>query len=92
MCYFLKRLLGFSERPLTEYIRSTNLFVGNMEIKTITVGAFAMNAYLVIDDHVNEAFYIDPGGESKKLIDLVQKLEVELKFIINTHCHIDHIL
>lgn len=61
-----------------------------MKVEQITVGAFAMNAYLVYDEHSGDAFYVDPGAEAEKLISIAEHLQVHPKMIINTHCHIDH--
>lgn len=61
-----------------------------MHIETITVGAFAMNCYLLSDPDTSEAIYIDPGAEAERLIEKVTDAGVRLKYIINTHCHIDH--
>lgn len=61
-----------------------------MNIETITVGSFAMNCYLVTDTNSGDAIYIDPGAEADYLINKVTKEELKLKFVINTHCHIDH--
>jgi len=61
-----------------------------MQIKTLTVGAFAVNCYLLIDPKTSEAIFIDPGMEADHLIETVENLNVDLKYIINTHCHIDH--
>ena len=61
-----------------------------MQTETLTVGSFAMNCYLVIDTKGKEAIFIDPGMEADTLINRTTELGVSLKFIINTHCHIDH--
>ena len=61
-----------------------------MKIETITVGSFAMNCYLVYDEISREAIFIDPGAEADRLIDKIRVNNLLLKFIINTHCHIDH--
>ena len=61
-----------------------------MKIETITVGSFAMNCYLVSDENSGEAVYIDPGAEAERLIEKVETENLNLKYIINTHCHIDH--
>jgi glyoxylase-like metal-dependent hydrolase (beta-lactamase superfamily II) len=61
-----------------------------MIIETITVGSFAMNCYLIIDSETGEAIYIDPGAESDLLIKKLSQRDLKLKFVINTHCHIDH--
>jgi glyoxylase-like metal-dependent hydrolase (beta-lactamase superfamily II) len=61
-----------------------------MIIETITVGSFAMNCYLLADPVSKEAVFIDPGAESEILIEKLSNLGLKLKFVINTHCHIDH--
>ena len=61
-----------------------------MIIETITVGSFAMNCYLIIHPETQEAIYIDPGAESDLLIDKLSNRDINLKYVINTHCHIDH--
>jgi glyoxylase-like metal-dependent hydrolase (beta-lactamase superfamily II) len=61
-----------------------------MKIDTFTVGSFAMNCYLVTDTESGEAIYIDPGAEADHLIEKISVQDIKLKFVINTHCHIDH--
>jgi len=61
-----------------------------IQIDTITVGAFAMNSYLVYDSDSREAIFIDPGMEAERLIKRVEDLDLDIKLIINTHAHIDH--
>jgi hydroxyacylglutathione hydrolase len=66
-------------------------FTGDtMKIETLTVGSFSMNCYLVVDEDSGEAILIDPGAESDRLIDKIEGDGLDLKYIINTHCHIDH--
>ncbi len=47
-------------------------------------------SYLVIDNKTNSACVIDPS-ESKPIINFVEKTNINLKFILNTHHHYDHI-
>lgn len=61
-----------------------------MQIETITVGAFAMNCYLLIDPETSMAIYVDPGAEAQHLIDVAESIGVQLTGIVNTHCHVDH--
>jgi len=61
-----------------------------MRIETLTVGSFAMNCYLIFDEDSRDAIYIDPGSESDRLIKKIEEANLNLKYIINTHCHIDH--
>jgi hydroxyacylglutathione hydrolase len=56
----------------------------------MTVGAFAMNCYIVSDITTGEALLIDPGAEAQRLIEFITEKKYKPQFIINTHCHIDH--
>ena len=47
-------------------------------------------SYLVIDEENNSACVIDPS-EASPIIEYVEKLKLNLKFILNTHHHFDHI-
>ena len=47
-------------------------------------------SYLIIDESNNSACVIDPG-ESQPIINFVEKNNIKLKFILNTHHHFDHI-
>lgn len=66
-----------------------------LEIKNFTFNPFAENSYILWDNKSKEATVIDPGcyDESEKLeIDsFITENKLKLKYIINTHCHLDHI-
>ena len=47
-------------------------------------------SYLVIDEKNNIACAIDPG-ESKPIIKYLEKKNINLKYILNTHHHYDHV-
>ena len=47
-------------------------------------------SYLIIDETNNNACVIDPS-EAKPVIDLVERKKINLKYILNTHHHYDHI-
>lgn len=49
------------------------------------------NCYIVADETTREAMVIDPGGEAEKIIEMLKILNVNLKYIVLTHCHGDHI-
>ncbi len=49
------------------------------------------NCYIVQDEETKETIVIDPGGEVEKIIDMLNILEANLKYIYLTHCHGDHI-
>lgn len=53
--------------------------------------SYGTNTYLVWDEKSQEAMIIDPSAPSKELVNTMKDLSLTLKFIINTHCHSDHI-
>lgn len=55
-----------------------------------TIGE-ATNCYIVEDEKTKETMVIDPGGEVEKIIEMLDILEANLKYIYLTHCHGDHI-
>jgi hydroxyacylglutathione hydrolase len=60
-------------------------------INSATVGAFAENAYLVVDEGTRGAVLVDPGAEPARLIRMVESAGAELRAIWLTHAHLDHI-
>lgn len=49
------------------------------------------NCYIVMDETSKETMVIDPGGEAEKIIEMLDILNSNLKYIYLTHCHGDHI-
>ena len=47
-------------------------------------------SYLIIDEINNNACIIDPS-EAKPIINFIEKKNINLKYILNTHHHFDHI-
>lgn len=62
-----------------------------MLIETITVSMFATNCYLVACPETREALVIDPGADGAGIIARIKAKKFDVKYIINTHGHIDHI-
>ena len=63
-----------------------------MKYKTFNVfPEFGTNTYLVWDDISKEAAIIDPAAPSKSLINEINALGLNLKYLISTHGHGDHI-
>jgi glyoxylase-like metal-dependent hydrolase (beta-lactamase superfamily II) len=58
-------------------------------IKKIVVGKWKVNCYLIASGNVG--WIIDPGDETENIIDDLNLDAFELKGIINTHGHFDHI-
>lgn len=62
-----------------------------MLLERIEVGSFAANCYLVACPETKEAVIIDPGAEGGYIVKRVNELGLKVKYIINTHGHIDHV-
>lgn len=63
-----------------------------MLIKCIPLGGMGANCYVVACDDTKEALVIDPGGEPRPVLSFVEKEGLKVKYIVNTHGHIDHIM
>lgn len=63
-----------------------------MKIKRIQAGIYAANCYIIYaEDERKEAVIVDPGGDPKSIIEEVLKNELDVKAIVLTHGHGDHI-
>ena len=47
-------------------------------------------SYLIIDEKLNTACVVDPS-ESRPIINYLKDNQINLKFILNTHHHYDHV-
>ena len=63
------------------------------EIIQIKVGDenYPTNCYIIKDNNNNEGVLIDPGVDAKKIINIIKEKNVNIKKVILTHCHGDHI-
>jgi glyoxylase-like metal-dependent hydrolase (beta-lactamase superfamily II) len=61
-----------------------------MKIKVVTLGDNNTNCYIITEG--NECIIVDPGDHPDLLLEIIQKENLEVKYIINTHGHFDHIL
>jgi glyoxylase-like metal-dependent hydrolase (beta-lactamase superfamily II) len=62
-----------------------------MLIQGITVGAFGENTWVVADEESREGVLIDPGDEPDRIAAMIEELGVTIRYILNTHGHIDHV-
>lgn len=60
-----------------------------MEVQTIQVGYYAVNCSLLIDGA--SVYFVDPGFEGERLIELVKSRGLSPKGILLTHAHFDHV-
>ncbi len=64
----------------------------DLRITYLISGAFEVMTYLVVDLASKEAMVIDPAGNLIRFKGIVEKEGLQVKYIVATHCHIDHIL
>lgn len=62
-----------------------------MHVERHVVSMFATNCYIVSCTETKESVVIDPGAEAAKIAKRIKSLDLDLKYIINTHGHVDHI-
>ncbi|MGH2575789.1 MAG: MBL fold metallo-hydrolase, partial [Ignavibacteria bacterium] len=67
-----------------------------MKVQIIPVNPFEMNCYIYYDESSKEGVIIDPAVysdiEKSRITNFLSKEKIKIKFILNTHGHIDHIL
>lgn len=62
-----------------------------MKIKALVVGPIMENCYVLYDEETLNGIIVDPGDDANKILDVVSKLKLTIKYIVNTHGHADHI-
>lgn len=62
-----------------------------MILKRLEVGSFMSNCYILGCPETREAVVIDPGDEAGSILGVIEENQLEVKYIINTHGHVDHI-
>jgi glyoxylase-like metal-dependent hydrolase (beta-lactamase superfamily II) len=63
----------------------------SMFLKQIQVSQMAVFAYIVGDPESGEGLVIDPAANVAGIISEAKKNNVNIKYIVNTHGHVDHI-
>ncbi len=62
-----------------------------MKIEKKSLGFVQTNAYTVINEETREAFVVDPGADVEEFVNSFAQQEYDLKGILLTHGHFDHI-
>lgn len=65
--------------------------MGLLSIKSIVLSVCGTNCYITYDNETKEGFIIDPAASPDRIKDLVTRLQVNIKGILLTHGHFDHI-
>lgn len=62
-----------------------------MKPLSLIVGALGVNCYIPYCEQTRQCAIIDPGDKADKILGLVQKNNLQPKYILLTHGHFDHI-
>jgi len=66
-----------------------------LKIKKFVFSPFSENTFVLWDEVNRDACVVDPGcsneSEESELADFIHDKKLNIKYLINTHCHIDHI-
>jgi hydroxyacylglutathione hydrolase len=62
-----------------------------MILQGLVVGPFASNCYIVGSETGREGMVIDPGADAERIVQAINKEKLDIKHIVLTHGHIDHI-
>lgn len=64
-----------------------------MIVKQYEVGNFAVFCYLIGDEETEEGLFIDPSDDATRLLSEAKSHGLnKIKYIVNTHSHVDHIM
>jgi len=59
--------------------------------KILPVGPLQCNCSIVGDEQTREAMVIDPGDQVEDILHILREAKLQLKQIVITHAHIDHV-
>jgi glyoxylase-like metal-dependent hydrolase (beta-lactamase superfamily II) len=62
-----------------------------MKVLMMALGDYQTNCYLIYDEDTKDALVVDPGFSGKEITRIINEHGLKVKYIINTHCHGDHI-
>jgi len=60
-------------------------------LRKLVVGELATNCYIVGCATTGEGMVIDPGGDAEAILYAIEDMKLDIRTILNTHGHIDHI-
>ncbi|MBC7474546.1 MAG: MBL fold metallo-hydrolase, partial [Candidatus Sericytochromatia bacterium] len=63
-----------------------------MLIETVVLGSFQCNCTIIADEKTRDALIIDPGDEPDKILEIIKHYNLNVKYMLHTHAHLDHIM
>ena len=62
-----------------------------MFLETITAGPLGVNCYLIGCEKTNAGAVIDPGDDAPIILNVIKENNLDIKYILLTHGHVDHL-
>ncbi len=62
-----------------------------LKVARYSIGAFAVNTYIVMSKATRDAVVVDPGGDVDEVCAAVEAMGAKPRRLLFTHCHIDHV-
>ena len=62
-----------------------------MIVKQLVVGQLQTNCYIAACEETKEGVVIDPGDDSTRILGEIEAAAINVKYILITHAHFDHI-
>lgn len=63
----------------------------NMLVRRVVVGPLQVNCFVVACLATRQAAVIDPGEDAERILQVIADDKLQVKYLINTHGHFDHI-
>ena len=63
-----------------------------MIVETVVVGSFQCNCTILACEKTKHAVIIDPGDEAHKIMEIIKHYDLDVKYLLHTHAHLDHIM
>ena len=63
-----------------------------MKILRLVVGMVQTNCYIFYDENTMEGAVVDPGDNAKSILKAIEDEKIQIKYVLLTHGHFDHIL
>ncbi|NLE45376.1 MAG: MBL fold metallo-hydrolase [Chloroflexi bacterium] len=61
-----------------------------MILETVVVGMVQTNCYVVAWETGGEALVVDPGADPQRIRAAIDRHNLRVKYVVNTHAHFDH--
>lgn len=62
-----------------------------LEVDALQLGPIGTNCYVVREAGSTDAFVVDPGDDADRVLELAHDRGLEIRDILVTHCHWDHV-